>query len=235
MNDGKGPVRRRPGGEIASRPLHFIWLCDCSGSMSGEKIQSLNFAIREAVPAMRAEATGFPHAKVLVRAIRFADGAQWVDPEPVPIDAYAWKDVRPGGITDMGAALTLLAAELSSASALPEAHLPPVLVLISDGQPTDDFDAGLRDLLATPTGAKSVRIAIAVGADADFDTLKRFIGEGEMDPLPADNAAELIQYIRWASTVPLRVASTPGTTPATVLVSSSPATDAPESSDDDSW
>ncbi|GAC1421160.1 MAG: hypothetical protein NVSMB5_14150 [Candidatus Velthaea sp.] len=203
--------------------------------MSGEKIQSLNFAIREAIPSMRSEAAGFPHAKVLVRAIRFGDGADWVNAEPVPIETYVWTDMRPGGITDMGAALTLLAAEFGSPAALSEAHLPPVIVLVSDGQPTDDFDAGLRALLEKPIAAKSVRIAIAVGADADFDTLKRFIGEGDMEPLPADNAAELIHYIRWASTVPLRVASTPGTAAATVLVASSPATESTESADDDSW
>ena len=42
------PMSRRPGGELASRPLHFFWICDCSGSMQTDgKIQSLNNAIRE--------------------------------------------------------------------------------------------------------------------------------------------------------------------------------------------
>ena len=39
---------KRPGGELATRPLHFIWIADCSGSMSIDgKIQALNNAIRE--------------------------------------------------------------------------------------------------------------------------------------------------------------------------------------------
>jgi len=25
--------KKRPGGELASRPLHFFWIADCSGSM----------------------------------------------------------------------------------------------------------------------------------------------------------------------------------------------------------
>ena len=38
----------RPGGALSTRPLHFFWICDCSGSMSVDgKIQSLNEAIRE--------------------------------------------------------------------------------------------------------------------------------------------------------------------------------------------
>ena len=41
---------KRPGGELAARPLHFIWIADCSGSMAVDgKIQSLNTAIREAI------------------------------------------------------------------------------------------------------------------------------------------------------------------------------------------
>ena len=37
---------KRPGGELASRPLHFIWVVDCSGSMCGEKIGTVNHAIQ---------------------------------------------------------------------------------------------------------------------------------------------------------------------------------------------
>lgn len=29
---------KRPGGELESRPLHFFWVVDCSGSMYGEKL-----------------------------------------------------------------------------------------------------------------------------------------------------------------------------------------------------
>lgn len=31
-------VLQRPGGELATRPIHFFWVVDCSGSMYGEKI-----------------------------------------------------------------------------------------------------------------------------------------------------------------------------------------------------
>ncbi|HXI19313.1 MAG TPA: tellurium resistance protein, partial [Chloroflexota bacterium] len=53
---------RRPGGELATRPLHFIWITDCSGSMkSSGKIQSLNTAIREATPHMQRVADENPN------------------------------------------------------------------------------------------------------------------------------------------------------------------------------
>lgn len=92
---------------------------------------------------------------------------------------------------------------------MPERALPPVLVLISDGQPTDDFNGGLQALMAEPWGTKAVRLAIAIGADADIDVLQRFIGHAEIQPLQANNAQDLVNYIRWASTAVLQAASAP--------------------------
>jgi uncharacterized protein YegL len=92
---------------------------------------------------------------------------------------------------------------------MPERALPPVLVLISDGQPTDDFDDGLRALTAEPWGKKAVRLAIAIGEDADTNVLQRFIGHAELQPLRANNAEDLVKYIRWASTAVLQAASAP--------------------------
>ena len=74
-----------PGGKLAARPLHFIWIADCSGSMSGQKIEQLNFAISEAIPHMRDVANENPNAEVLVRAVKFSDGAQWHVATPTPV------------------------------------------------------------------------------------------------------------------------------------------------------
>jgi len=80
---------KRPGGEIASRPLHFIWICDVSGSMAGEgKIQSLNHAIRECIPHMQKEAAANAEAQVFVRAIKFSNGATWHITDPTPVEDF---------------------------------------------------------------------------------------------------------------------------------------------------
>jgi hypothetical protein len=36
-----------PGGGVARRPLHFIIMGDCSGSMKGPKMQALNTALAQ--------------------------------------------------------------------------------------------------------------------------------------------------------------------------------------------
>src|ERR1700721_985529 len=101
-----------PGGPIASRPLHFIWILDCSGSMSGEKIQTLNFAVRGALPAMQDTANENPNAQVLVRVVTFSNAAQWHVSTPTPVGDFKWSDVSAGGVTDMGKALSLVAEQL---------------------------------------------------------------------------------------------------------------------------
>lgn len=201
-------MTKLPGGPLATRPLHFIFLADCSGSMSGNKIQSLNHAIREAIPHMREVAKGNPNAEVLVRAIKFSTGAQWHQPQPTKIEAFEWTDLSVDGCTDMGRALVLLADALKTPP-MPERALPPVLVLVSDGEPTDDFDGGLRALMGQPWGKKAVRLAIAIGEGARKDVLQRFIGHAEIQPLQANNADQLVKFIRWASTVALQAASAP--------------------------
>ncbi len=200
--------KKRPGGELATRPLHFIWICDCSGSMTGDKIQSLNHAIRESIPAMQSVAADNPYAKVLIRAIKFSDGAEWHIAEPTLVNEFKWQDLEVEGLTDMGKALLLLAEQLKMPP-MNERALPPVLVLISDGQPTDDFEDHLATLMQLPWAKKAVRIGIAIGEDADISILEKFIANPEIKALKANNAEQLIRYIRWVSTAVLKSASAP--------------------------
>jgi len=205
--------KKRPGGEMATKPLHFIWIADCSGSMGVDgKIQALNTAIREAIPHMRKVAQDNPNAQVLVRAVRFSDGAYWHIAQPVPVEQFEWVDLQAKGVTDMGKALELVAEQLKMPP-MPERGLPPVLVLISDGLPTDDFAAGLNALLDLPWGKKAVRIAIAIGEDANLEVLQRFINNSELKPLRANNPEALTTHIRWASTAVLKSASSPHSEP----------------------
>ncbi len=204
-------MSKRPGGEMAARPLHFIWIADCSGSMAGDKIQALNFAIREAIPEMQKVADENPNAQVLVRAVKFSNGAQWHISQPTEVKDFKWPDLVADGETAMGQAMKLV-AEALKVSALGERGLPPVLVLLSDGYPTDDFSGGLKALMSERWAQKAMRIAIALG-DADYDALQKFIGHNELKPLSANSPHALVKLIKWTSTAVLKSASTPASQP----------------------
>jgi uncharacterized protein YegL len=176
--------------------------------MAGAKIQALNAAIREAIPAMRDTADDNPNAQVLVRAISFSDNAQWYVATPTPIEQFQWQDMSADGVTDLGSAFSELAKELSVAK-MGDRALPPVIVLLTDGQPTDDWRKGLKELTDQPWGKKAVRIGIAIGEDAELSVIQEFIGNPELKPLLASNSATLVRYIKWASTAVLKAASSP--------------------------
>lgn len=192
---------RQLGGPMARRQLHYIWILDCSGSMKAAgKIQALNTALAEALPLLRSAAEENVTADVLVRVVAFSDGARWHVGEPTPVEQFRMPPVTAGGLTDLGAALELVATGLASPP-MPERALAPVLTLVSDGQPTDDFRTGLRALLDSRWGSRSVRLAIAIGHDADRDVLQEFIGHGKgIVPVQANSPEAVIDAIRWATT-----------------------------------
>jgi uncharacterized protein YegL len=163
------------------------------------KIESLNFALREMIPNLRDVADANPTAEIMVRVLTFSTGARWHVRTPCPISEFRWRDLTAGGQRDMGLALSMVSERLK-APEMPQRGLPPLLVLISDGSPTDDFDAGLKSLLDEPWGRKAVRVGIAIGANADLNVLQKFIGNPSIRPLQANSPESIIRQLRFAST-----------------------------------
>jgi uncharacterized protein YegL len=198
---------------MASRPLHFIWLADGSGSMRVEgKIQALNHAIREAIPHMRSAAQENPHATVFVNAIRFADEARWMDNKLTPVSEFRWNDIEAGGATALGEALTMVGEALQP-PLMTDRALSPVIALVTDGLPTDDFQAGLDHLLSKPWGRQALRIVVAIGEDSASneaqEIFRAFMANDALRPFHANNPEALAEQIRWVSTAVLKSVSSP--------------------------
>lgn len=197
---------------LARRQLQVILALDCSGSMKGDRIASLNYALRTAIPELRHVAADNPEVDVRLRVLRFASTAEWHIAEPVPVDEIRWVDLTADGETHMGDALRMIAQTLAP-EAMTGRQLPPVIVLASDGYPTDDYEGGLEALFAAEHAESAIRIAIAIGAEADLEILERFIRHPTMKPLRANNAADLVEQIKWATTAPVKAASSPTNNP----------------------
>ena len=104
---------------------------------------------------------------------------------------------------------------------MPERALPPVIVLLSDGQPTDDYKKSMKNLKKLPWFRKAVKIAISIGQDADDEVLIEFTGNKEL-VLQANNATTLAKMIKWASTTASMV-SAPSSKPINSVQALAPA------------
>jgi uncharacterized protein YegL len=164
--------------------------------MKGNKIEALNNAIRETIPVMQQAAKTNPEAQVLVRAITFHNSAQWHIAKPVPVEQFRWQNVTATGETHLGDALKL-ATEALRMPPMEKRALPPVLALVTDGQPTDDWQSGLKGLLQEEWGKGSTRLAVVIGRDADDHVLQQFTSKERI--FSVANAAGLVECIEWVS------------------------------------
>lgn len=181
------------------RPLDVIYAIDTSGSMWGEKIQSVNNAMHELERALREEARKNPAAEVNIRVLTFGgDNAKWHLAQRTNVENFNYEDINDvGGMTPMGSAFALINEAVKN---LPPRSYKPVIVLLSDGLPNDEYEQNLNDLVKSKRGANAVKIAIAIGQDADKDLLARFTTDSEL-VLSANNATYLKSLIRWTSTL----------------------------------
>ena len=193
-----------PGGGVARRPLHFIVMADCSGSMKGEKMQALNYALRSMLPHLLAWETDQLQAQLLIRILAFASTPEWFVADPVPVADLSshWRnlDYVPMGRTNMGPAFRAVAEALTP-ERLERRALRPAILLVTDGLPTDPpggFDQGLAALLGQAAGRSALRIAVAIGRDANSEPLDRF-RTSDVPVLVADSTDEIADRLVTAS------------------------------------
>jgi uncharacterized protein YegL len=193
-----------PGGGVARRPLHFIVIADCSGSMKGEKMQALNYALRSMLPHLVAWERDQLQARLFIRILTFATVPHWhiADPLPVADLITSWQnlDYVHQGRTNMGAAFREV-SEVLGPDQLECRALRPAILLITDGLPTDPpggFDAGLEALTSSPAGHAALRVAVAIGRDASSAPLNSFRSP-DAPILVADSTDDIVDRLVAAS------------------------------------
>jgi uncharacterized protein YegL len=156
------------------RRLPVYLLLDCSESLIGEGIRQIERGVNTLLSTLRSD----PHAleTVWLSCITF-DGAARVD---FPLTEIAEVQppklmVRPG--TSLGAALNLCAdriqAEVRKTSHDNKGDYRPLIILITDGQATDDCQTALQRLGAAVKPTPASIYAIGCGDDVDLHALKK--------------------------------------------------------------
>ena len=174
--------------ELPRRVMTLFLLVDTSGSMTiNQNIGKVNSAIDEMIPLLKEVSDENADAEIKVAVMEFSTGCRWVTHDEYGqegaecLDGFVWNDLEASGVTDMGAAFTELESKLSRNTGFMKSAtgaFAPVIILLSDGQPTDNIHPGLDKLKRNNWYRAATKIAIAVD-NGDTTALTAFTGSIE--------------------------------------------------------
>ena len=186
--------------EVAARTMALFYLFDNSGSMFGTKIGQVNYAMKDIPKIIMDIADGAPNAKFEIAAASFSYGATWLTPKPQTPEEFqnTWKDMEADGPTSLGAMLNSLNEKMSRKAFLgdnPCGYLAPGVIILSDGEPTDDWKGPLEKLRKNNWFKNAIKIAFAIGDDANKEVLSEICGSTEA-VISIDDPEKIRSYIR---------------------------------------
>lgn len=180
----------------AKKSMVIFFLVDTSSSMEGTKLDSLNKVMGEILPELIG--VGEAGTDVKVAVLSFSSGCEWVTPEPVLVEEYQrWENLKADGVTDLGEACEELASKLSRNGFLrsPSLSYAPVIFLLTDGYPTDNYKKGFEMLKKNRWFQYGLKIALAIGSNVDMEVLHEFTDDEEL-VLQACGAEMLRKLVR---------------------------------------
>jgi uncharacterized protein YegL len=195
--------------EIPRKTMVLFFIVDTSGSMEGKKIGAVNIAIKEVLPEIAKISDENADALIKIAALEFSSGATWITASgPVEADKFRWNNLDAAGVTDLGAACKALNEKLSTKAFMQAASgsFAPALFLLSDGAPTDDWKRELEKLKQNNWFKASVKVALAIGDDADKNVLKEFTNSMEA-VLECHDSKTLVKMIKFLAVTSSQVAS----------------------------
>ena len=167
--------------EVPRRTMVLFFVVDTSKSMEGAKMGTVNSAIEEVVPEIKDISGTNADAEIKIAVLSFSTGAEWLTEKPVNAEDYTWSYLEAYGVTDLGEACEMLNEKLSKDEFMSEASgsFAPAIFLLSDGEPTDNYRRGLDKLKENSWFKHAIRVAVAIGEDANEEVLAEFTGNNE--------------------------------------------------------
>jgi uncharacterized protein YegL len=166
---------------------------DVSGSMQGEAIEAVKNGVQVLASTLRSDPYALETAHLSV--ITFESSAKQIVPL-TELSQFQMPEINASGGTALGAALSLLSdkidKEVTKTTPQSKGDWKPLVFLMTDGAPTDEWQNGLAKFKQRKTG---VVVACAAGNAPNTDVLKQIT-----EIVVQLEVANLHAFFKWIST-----------------------------------
>ncbi|PUZ26693.1 Uncharacterized conserved protein YegL, contains vWA domain of TerY type [Chitinophaga costaii] len=177
------------------RRLPVYLLLDTSGSMTGEPIEAVKNGVQVLISTLRQDPYALETAFISV--ITFDSSARQLTPL-TDLTTFQIPQINAGGGTALGDALKLtaqsIAREVSKSTPDVKGDWKPLVFLMTDGRPTDDWSSGVTEFKQAKTG---IVVACAAGNQADTSILKQITDI--VVSLDTADSATIKAFFKWVS------------------------------------
>lgn len=177
------------------RRLPVYLLLDTSGSMSGEPIEAVKNGVQIMIGSLRQNPQAIETAFISV--ITFDSVARQIIPL-TDLASFQMVDIKATGVTALGDGLKLVASKIDSEVAKTtteqKGDWKPLVFIMTDGIPTDDWQAGLAEFKKRKT---AFTVACAAGSGADTSILKQVTDN--VVSLDTADSASIGKFFLWVT------------------------------------
>lgn len=184
--------------------LVIVFVIDTSKSMEGAPIEAVNAALSEVMYDLK-QLKKNQNLDIQAAIMSFTSTFKWelnlTDVDEIVLDTLR---VRPG-LTQYGAAFHELDRVLRKENFMQHVGkvAPPAILFMTDGEPGDDYQADLDDLLKNGWFANSSRSAVLMGDalynDAAKNAVSQFVNDTVNDIVGASDTSKIVNAIKLAT------------------------------------